>query len=92
MKATKILQFSFRFNQSTSFKFWKFYKKYYCRNSHIEQFACFNGPSAWSIIPDETKQDLLMPSLSDRSAAISAMTDAAATAAAVASCGSSILN
>lgn len=33
-----------------------------------------------------------MPSLSDRSAAISAMTDAAATAAAVASCGSSILN
>uniref|UniRef100_F1L0Y4 Eyes absent homolog n=1 Tax=Ascaris suum TaxID=6253 RepID=F1L0Y4_ASCSU len=55
------------------------------RESRVDNTAFLSGSSVWSVLPEGTKPEVLMPAIPDRPVALSAMTDAAATAAAVAS-------
>uniref|UniRef100_A0A158PNC6 Eyes absent homolog n=1 Tax=Anisakis simplex TaxID=6269 RepID=A0A158PNC6_ANISI len=50
-----------------------------------------SGTSVWSVLPEGTKSEALMPAIPDRPVALTAMSDAAATAAAVASYGTHLV-
>ncbi|KHN77210.1 Eyes absent -like protein 4 [Toxocara canis] len=51
----------------------------------VDNTAFLSGSSVWSVLPEGAKPETLMPAIPDRPVALTAMTDAAATAAAVAS-------
>lgn len=53
-------------------------------NTHCDSAALLGASLGWAALPDVVKSDSLMPSISDRPVALTAMSDAATAAAAVA--------